>query len=432
MPERSSVFEVVQISPETTPGTAVAATKRLQSLSIMPSIKTKITPFQAQGFKYNTTLSVDKEWTEAAVTGLADFANIVYPLSGLYGAAGITTPTGGTLSREWLWNPSSTAPETPITFTVETGSSVRASQFAYGLFTEFGLAFDREGGIKATGAMMGQRLTDGFTLTAPPSDQQTITVTGTPTGGMFTLTFNGATTAGITYAATAANVVTALVALPTIGAGGVTATGGPLPGTPVVVTFAGVLAGAAQPLMTISTTGLTGGTPAGTVAHTVTGGMDLTANPVFPTQVNGYLDTSAANLGTTKLTRFISGEWKVANRWGPLWVFNTSNASWVAHVETDPKVTLKLTVEADAAGMALLTDMRLGTIKFLRFEGVGTVIESALPYLLRNDFAVKVTNVETMKDHNGVYAVTWDFESFHDAVWGKAQSFLIRNTALTL
>ena len=70
------------------------------------------------------------------------------------------------------------------------------------------------------------------------NEQQTVTVTGTPTGGTFTLTYAGATTAAIPFGATSAQVVTALEALPNIGAGNVTGSGGALPGTPVVITFA--------------------------------------------------------------------------------------------------------------------------------------------------------------------------------------------------
>lgn len=104
------------------------------------------------------------------------------------------------------------------------------------------------------------------------SEVQTLTVTGTPTGGTLTLTYKGYTTAGIAENAAASDVVSALVLLPTIGTAGVTATGGPLPGTPVVVTFAGQNAGQAQALMTASGAGLTGGTsPAATVARTTAG-----------------------------------------------------------------------------------------------------------------------------------------------------------------
>ncbi len=69
----------------------------------------------------------------------------------------------------------------------------------------------------------------------------TVTITGTPSGGTFTLQFNGQTTSTIAYNANAATVQAALVALSTVGAGNVTVTGGPGPGTPYTVTFGGAL-----------------------------------------------------------------------------------------------------------------------------------------------------------------------------------------------
>lgn len=72
---------------------------------------------------------------------------------------------------------------------------------------------------------------------AGSAEVQTVTITGTPTGGGFTLTYNGQTTSAIAYNATAAAVQAALRALGTVGAAGVTVTGGPGPGTAYVVTF---------------------------------------------------------------------------------------------------------------------------------------------------------------------------------------------------
>lgn len=119
----------------------------------------------------------------------------------------------------------------------------------------------------ASGALLATALTTGGV-----SEQQTVTITGTPTGGTFTLTFDGATTAPIAFNATAANVVTALTALANIGTGGVTATGGALPGTPVVVTFAGPNAKQNVAQMTANAAALTGGTtPAVTVTTNVAG-----------------------------------------------------------------------------------------------------------------------------------------------------------------
>src|SRR4051794_41771891 len=64
------------------------------------------------------------------------------------------------------------------------------------------------------------------------NEHQTITVTGTPTGGTFTLTYGGATTANIAYNAAAAAGPAALEAPPNTGAGDVAAARGPPPGTP--------------------------------------------------------------------------------------------------------------------------------------------------------------------------------------------------------
>lgn len=101
---------------------------------------------------------------------------------------------------------------------------------------------------------------------------QTVTITGSPTGGTFTLTFRGVTTAGIAYNATATTVEDALEAIAGIGNGDVRVTGGALPGTPVIVTFINDLGHQDVPLMTASGASLTGGTtPAVGVVQTTAG-----------------------------------------------------------------------------------------------------------------------------------------------------------------
>lgn len=107
------------------------------------------------------------------------------------------------------------------------------------------------------------------------SEVQTLTITGTPAGGTFKLKFRGYTTATIAYNATAANVVSALELLSTIGTGGVTATGGPLPGTPVVITFASQLANQNVPLITVTSPAFTGGTTPAAAIVTTTPGVGL-------------------------------------------------------------------------------------------------------------------------------------------------------------
>lgn len=103
------------------------------------------------------------------------------------------------------------------------------------------------------------------------NEVQTVTITGTPTGGTFSLTYGGATTPALPYNATAAAVQTALRALSSIGSTGVTVTGGPGPGTPYVVTFGGTLGGINVPLIVAVGTFTGGTTPAIAVVQTTAG-----------------------------------------------------------------------------------------------------------------------------------------------------------------
>lgn len=103
------------------------------------------------------------------------------------------------------------------------------------------------------------------------NEQQTVTITGTPTGGTFTLTLDGATTAPIAFNASAAVVQAALELLPNIGAGNVLGSGGALPGTPVVLTFQNQLARKNINAMTAASS-LTGGTTPAIAVTTTTPG----------------------------------------------------------------------------------------------------------------------------------------------------------------
>lgn len=93
----------------------------------------------------------------------------------------------------------------------------------------------------------------------PYSEVQTLTIPSAPTGGTFTLTYEGQTTSAIAYNASAATVQTALRALSTIGSPNVVCAGGALP-TAITITFAGTLANKDVSLITANGGSLTGGT----------------------------------------------------------------------------------------------------------------------------------------------------------------------------
>lgn len=116
------------------------------------------------------------------------------------------------------------------------------------------------------------------------NEVQVVTVTGSPTGGTFTLTFddtgsNPQTTAGIAFDAAAADVESALEALSNLAAPDVAVTGST--GGPYTVTFGGAFAEKDVAALTADGSSLTGGTsPAVTVTTSVVGstGVQIPAN----------------------------------------------------------------------------------------------------------------------------------------------------------
>ncbi|MFF1298150.1 MULTISPECIES: hypothetical protein [unclassified Streptomyces] len=111
---------------------------------------------------------------------------------------------------------------------------------------------------------------------AVSNEVQTLTVTGSPTGGTFTITWSGQTTTALAYNATAAQVQAALEALSNIAPGDVVVTGNA--GGPWTLTWGGTQLGenVAAPTTTESFTG--GTTPDITIATTTAGGTAATAD----------------------------------------------------------------------------------------------------------------------------------------------------------
>lgn len=91
------------------------------------------------------------------------------------------------------------------------------------------------------------------------------------TGGTYTLTFDGQTTAAIAFDATASAVQAALIALSNLATGDVVCTGGPGASAAITITFGGSYAGRNVPAITTTATSLTGGAGTATVTTSTAG-----------------------------------------------------------------------------------------------------------------------------------------------------------------
>lgn len=166
----------------------------------------------------------------------------------------------------------------------------------------------------------------GIVTNASTSDVQTLSQ-ASATGGTFTITFGFGTvytTTPIAYNATAAQVQAALQALPNIGSGGITCTGGALGSAGVVCTFAGALASQPQPIMVINGTGLTGSGAAVSVSHTTAG----VSNGALVPYASGNSDGSQTPIGLLTVEVSVDPQGNIS--FGPLPVGNGFGA--VRHV----------------------------------------------------------------------------------------------------
>lgn len=128
--------------------------------------------------------------------------------------------------------------------------------------------------------------------------QQTVSITGTPDGGTFTLTYSGQETAGIAFDATAQDVEDALVALSNIASGDVDVSGS---NPDFTVTFGGNFAGTDVELLAADGASLTGGTTPDVAVAAVTGTAAVSISTPGTIDGNSIADLSVSlSNGQTK------------------------------------------------------------------------------------------------------------------------------------
>lgn len=329
MPELLSVDQLTQIGVEVTPGTGVAANKKFQGLSIVPSVAGEFVKFRPMGYKVGTIAAPSKEWSKAKLTGYPTYEEVAYPFSGIVSYAA-PVQQAATIAYKQTLPLASSAADTYKAYTIEHGSSTRARKAEGMHMNSLKMNFSRDA-VTIDGDLIGEALQDG------------ITMTGTPT--------------------------------------------------------------------------------------------TIAATPILPTQVDVYVADSYAGLaGASALTRGFEAEFAIANRWAQPWALGTASTSFIYGVENpEPAITAKLVHVADATGMGLLTQMRAGSSKFLRIKCEGAIIASTYKYTLQIDMCCKVVGEpDEFADRDGLYAIGWNFEIFHDATWTKGLEVIVMNTLTAL
>lgn len=166
--ERATINEVTQIGIESTEGTAVAANRKLPSISITPAIDANVNTFAAQGNKIDTIAALGFEATKWDIASDAPtYDEIIYLLNCLLMHAD-PTQSGSTTAYTSTYAPLISGPDTVDTLTAESGSSVHAAKAAGLRVTDLELDWDRTK-MTLKGSAYGRALSDGITLTSSPT-----------------------------------------------------------------------------------------------------------------------------------------------------------------------------------------------------------------------------------------------------------------------
>jgi hypothetical protein len=173
--DRFLVSEVQQVGVESTAGTAVAPTVQLNGLNFEIDTDLEVAEFGPSGMLPMTIVAPIQEWSSGQLTGYPTYTELPYPLSNVLGAATITTPTGATLGRRWLWEPDESTPWTPKTLTLRRGvSGDTAEEANYVLMSGLGLTFSRTSAPELSGDLFARRLDYAATLAATGVNQHSL------------------------------------------------------------------------------------------------------------------------------------------------------------------------------------------------------------------------------------------------------------------
>lgn len=410
MSENATVFRGTQIAPESTKGTAVAADTRLRSTSFTLDPKIPVKGFRPQGSKAMEVATRSKEWTEGKFEGPLTYRDTVYLLSGLLETANITTPTGATLTRRWLFFPSNFAADDYVTYTIETGNSNFAERATFGLIKGLSAVWTKDDAM-VSGDLLARNTVDGFSISSVTTDIDPLPVDAdeisvfigtsltsdvwtvfvdTASGGTFTLTVTNpvtgvsATTAGIAFNALASAVKSALVATGMVlRSDDVTVTG-------TAPTWVITIAGRFKYLPTTITANFAaltgGGSP--TITHTTTAGL-------------------------VQLSRDLEARWELADRFSGVFTLDATKVSFSAEVERGFNNTAQLILEKDSAGVAFMDGLRAKTTYYCKMVMFGSDIETDWPFRISLTFPFKFGE-STRGDKDDVYAITYNLIPVND------------------
>lgn len=147
-----------------------------------------------------------------------------------------------------------------------------------------------------------------------------------------------------------------------------------------------------------------------------------------PGKIGMFIDTTSAGLGTTRMLRAFEGGFSFGGLFAGIWPLNELKPSYDGIISLAPDSESTVTLMADAAGKALLTSLRAGDRRYLRWRVLGPQIGAGpATYLFQVDLAIEIVDVDAFDDSDGIYAIPLTFAIMADETWTKAGVITVQN-----
>lgn len=419
MATRHTVRQFPRIAKETTPGTAVAANRRLKGMNLTLNEQVDFGEHRPAGEKLTSEHPVLAEHAEGSIEEAElNYDEIGIPLSSVIAKPVTSNPATGVY--EHIFQPNRLLKDDIQTFSYECGEVGENGEKANFLFfnsLDFGFG-NREN--RMGGTVMARQLLGGQTLSPGTNEQQTITFSASPTGGTLKLRFRGAESAAITGSGSMASAIeTALEALSPIGSGGVSVSGS---GTSYTVTFQGDLAGLQLDALEVADNSLTPSATI-TIAEGTAGGFaEHSIIPCLPAHWQAFLADSYGDLAAGQIALCFEAGFSISGRAQQVWAADRSAGTGPLAIAEQPlDVSMTLNGETNGEINDLFTKARANQTVFARIGAEGPLITgTSTNHSLEIDGPFKVVSIDPYGDEQGVYAKGFGLKPVFDADLGRS------------
>lgn len=161
----------------------------------------------------------------------------------------------------------------------------------------------------------------------------------------------------------------------------------------------------------------------------------IAESPVSMSDVDVFIDTTSAGLGTTKWTDVMSCSLTIPSKITPKFVLNTTSKSIHELVQTqleEARIVVRAEYNAQSRAIhdAMMTDSL--PFRFIRIIAIGDIVTLATPQKFQVNAAVKLESVTELEDIGGIYGYEYTFRLVYNETFTRALDFTVVNAISAL